>query len=626
MLPQNPKSSLSESKTFKTPNINIWNICISYVFGNQNVAWSATERRFIFPDNREKTFNLLLNMYRNVVSRLAVAYPNIAVSPASPSYDDILKSKASEQALKYIWQEQSLEKKYQLLAQWLVICGSAGLYCYYDPNKDDICVEVVSPYDLFYEQYAQSPSESAWVAVRSYVNRQAAMDAYPEHAEMIKELPNANRDYTIINSQGTSTPKETVELFHVYGTENDYGVVIGDQYVWKGSFPEGVTEPVLLVKYTDIPQLLWGLGMVFPLLDAQNEYNKIQNNIIQNVELFSNPKWLIPKTSGVSANSITDRPGEKIFYNAAGGAPTPVKMPELPSFVQNTLIQIQNEMYDISGIHSISLGKKVTGITSGKAIENLSSLDSSQLQMTQNNIESATRTLAKNILLYMKAYYKEGKYLRMFDKFGRFVYTEIDTTQFADDPEVFIEAGTFFQDDIANRENRIMQQLQMGLLTPEEAKEQLNFRTVNRNAIEELANISKAKKLLGQVALGNQIEIYLDDDLEVFKKIFKEFINDEEVFYALSEERQNYISDIYKAILSAITNSKQAMAQGLQPSHTSIIKPPANAKDVEKITFAYDSDEMLGQVADKTVDAAGKMQEINTLKNDVENMGMSQPV
>ena len=622
MLPTNPNAAIADAKTDKTTWQNAWNVCISYVFGKQDLVYNVSERRFVTPQSREITFNLLLNLYRNIVSRLSVAYPNVAVVPASTSYEDILKAKASEQALRYIWNEDKLADKYQELSEWLVIAGSAGMYTYYDPDKDDVCVKVVSPYDLYYEKYALKPSESSWVAVREYVNKEDFAAIYPDFADFIKEQPTATRDYNTITGNGSqSLPKDTIEIFNIYGSDNSYGISVNNTYVYKGEIPKGIV-PVTLIKYTDIPMILWGQGMIFPLIDIQTQYNKTRNQIIRNTELMTNPKWLIPKSSGVSLASITDQPGEKIYYNPAGGAPSPIGMPALPSYINDSLIQLQNEMYDISGVHSVSLGKRVTGLSSGKAIENLSALDASQLQVTQNNIENATKVIAKNILLYMKNYYKESKYLKMFDNSGKFIYSEIKATDIVDNPEVFIDAGTLFQDDVANRENRIMQQFQAGLMTAPEAREQLFFRTNNTSALDQMANMSKAKKILDAITMGDKVEIYLDDDLEVFQRIFKEFMTrDDDTFYELPKEIQDYISDLYKAILIAKTKNTQASAQGLSPTHDSIMPSIGGGSPqevVESISGAFKSPITQQQAADANIENAQRQAELKYAEKSLE--------
>ena len=171
MLPTNPKSALAESLEDKATWNQLWAVCLGYVIGRQNLIYSSRDKRYVVPEQREIVFNLLINLYRNVTARLAVAYPNVAVYPASSSSEDIIKAQSSELLLRYVWAEQNLNKKFQELAQWLITCGNAGLYTYYDPGKKDVVVKVISPYDIYFEQYATNEDESSWVAIKSYINK-----------------------------------------------------------------------------------------------------------------------------------------------------------------------------------------------------------------------------------------------------------------------------------------------------------------------------------------------------------------------------------------------------------------------------------------------------------------------
>jgi len=610
-LPNTPGSAISEAREYKTIYEQIWNVSLAYTLGQQNLIYSARDKRYVVPENREIVFNLLLNLYRNVTSRLATAYPNVAVYPASPSSDDIAKAKASELALRYIWAEQDMISKYQELAQWLIICGTAAIYSFYNPDTDDVEVKVISPFDLHYEKYAMSPAESSWVAVRYYVNKEQAKRAYPEFAQYIQDQPQPNRDYAGVLSQAESLPKDSVEFYDFYDKEGNMGVVVGDKYLFRGRIPKGV-DPVQMIKYTDIPTMLWGMSMITPLIDLQTQYNRSRNQVIKNTELMANPKWLVPKTAGISNQSITDQPGEKIYYNAAGGAPQVMPMPPIPQYVLDNINRIQAEISDIAGIHSVSLGKRAVGVTSGKAIENLSALDSSQLQVTQNNIEKATRILAKNILILMKSYYKEPKFFRMLDTFGGFTFKEINSLDIVDNPEVFIEAGTMFQDEIKDKEAKTMQMLQLGVITPQEAREQLNFKAANRDALEKMSSLSHAKKILQAVLNGNKVEIFMDDDLDSFRQVFKEVMNNDEIYYSLDEETQDYIADIYRNIISAIGQNAMGQQQGQPPQHQSIMPKAMNKDAALRLGAELESGTAREQLGEDVLMRAQQQAELNT--------------
>jgi len=124
-------------------------------------------------------------------------------------------------------------------------------------------------------------------------------------------------------------------------------------------------------------------------------YNRARSQVVHNVELMGNPKWLVPKTAGVSTHAITSKPGEKIYYNAAGGTPQQVAAAPLPSYIADNITRLQAEMGDVAGLHSVSLGKRAVGVTSGKAIQALASHDTSQLQISQAAIEKGAATMAR---------------------------------------------------------------------------------------------------------------------------------------------------------------------------------------------------------------------------------------
>ena len=624
LLPENPKSAIDQSQNEKSSWQQLWDICVAYTMGRQNLIYSFRDKRYVVPEQREIVFNLLINLYRNVVSRLSVAYPAIAVYPASPSQEDIVKAQASELALRYIWAEQDLSSKFQQVAEWLVTTGNCGLYSYYDPDKEDVVVRVVSPYDIFYEEYSVSEEESSWVAVRSYVNRQSAKKAYPEFAKQIDQAPQASRSYSAIAS-GEPLPKDTIEIYDFFTKDGMQGICIDRQWVYKGEILSGY-EPVQHIKYTNLPSVLWGWSMIAPLIDLQTQYNRTRNQIIKNTELMANPKWLIPKTSGVSNNSITDRPGEKVYYNPGGGVPQVAPMPSMPPYVMESAMALQNEMMDISGVHSVSLGKRAIGISSGKAIENLSALDSSQLQLTQNNIEKATRVLAKNILILMKAFYTEPKLMRMLDATGRIVFRELSQTDLVEDPEVFIEAGTLFQSEIQDKEAKIMQMLQLGLLSPQEAREQLSTRAANKDILEKMSNSAHSLKILEAVKRGSKVEIFIDDDLSTFQKVFKDFISNDEDYYNLPDETRNYISDLYKNILIAIKKNAVALQDPTAiPEHLSIMEQVANpviGQNKEQLA-SLESDSAREELLGNLMNRAEKQNALNAISGEQTEAGES---
>jgi hypothetical protein len=590
-----------------------WELAQLFLEGRQHISYDRNLSKYVTAraqaGKQQVTINLILNIYRNIVARLTTAYPSIRIIPASPLADDIVKAKASETAIRYWWTQSNMKEVLQKAIQSLLLTGNTALFEYYDP--DDKCVKVkhVSPYDLFFEKYSSGMDDSRFVAVRSYVTREQLKQDFPEKAD---ELENVSYASNTTSEYTHPVPEERVELYEVYllkGKDRGrYALMCGSTILFEGRTPDNVI-PVQHIRYTTVPDKMWGMSLVYPLIELQALYNKSRGLVIENALLMTNPKWLIPTTAGVAPNAITSQPGEKIFYNPAGGTPQQVGMAPMPGYVFQNIASIQSEMLDISGIHSTSLGKRTVGIQSGKAIEAIAEQDLSQLVFTQNNIEYACKDLATVVLTFMKAFYKEKRMTKMLDAYGGIVFKEVKNTDYVDTPEVFIEAGSLFQHQAQDKDKKVLEMLQLQLITKEEAMAALSFSTGSTFALEKMASMTHAQQILEAARDGAEVEVYATDDLEVFIKVFADYMRLPD-FYNLEQERQDYLSDVFVSMVEF----SQALAQG-QASLRDKVFPnfpkPAGERDIPIEALKQQSPNAREQVLSE---AAGNLELENTVK------------
>jgi hypothetical protein len=550
-FPSDMRSRIGDGDTSKKDSKRGWDLSLLFLSGNQWLSYDVNLGRYelVRPRtgaNTHATVNLLLNMYRNILSRLSVNYPAVAVMPATPSVDDVTKAKATELFLEYHWNADDVKTTLSLAFSYLLSMGTCALHTYYDPSKDRITTSAHNAYDIFFEKDVTSPDESEWIALRTYHTKEALKKAYPDRAKEIEEAPAS------VKKDSPSEPKvpaNRVELFEIYWRDGRHAIIMGNTYLFKEE--DALTDPfpIQIIRYTVIPTKLWGIGLIEPLVDLQWFYNKARSQVIQNAELMANPKVLIPKTAGVPTNSFTDRPGEKIYYNATGGKPEMMVPSPLPGYIMDNMSRIQAEMSDVAGIHSVSLGRRAVNVSSGAALDVLAKKDLSQLEITQTFIEHAVRNVAKTVVLYAKAYYTEGKYIRMMDEYGGVIHREIQSEDLTSDPEVFIQAGSLFRKEAQDRDAKVMEMFNLGLIDKDTALYELSFRASNAQVSEKVRSLAHAQTILEGVKRGDGLEVYSTDDLTSLEKVFKNFMQGEE-FYALPEERQNYISDVYVSIVS----------------------------------------------------------------------------
>ncbi len=599
------RSQLDSFTTQRQRYTRVWDMCGLFLQGQQHIRWDKNLRNFIgTPLGRRQsrvTFNLIINIYRNLLARLSIAYPAISVMPSSPSTEDIMKSEASETLLRYYWHSEDMKGTLTTLLEWLLVAGNAALHTFYDPEDDKIHTTVVSPYDLFLEPGATKVAESRFCAIRHVVHRDDLLKAYPDKADIIKksgEKPQRVFRTFFQSNSGTegNELKDRLEVFEVYMKTGEMGMLLGTEWLYKSKWPVG-KSPISVIQYTKIPGRIWGMGMIEPLLELQTMYNRGRAQVIQNAELMGNPKWLIPKSSGVAKDALSDsRPGEKVVYNAnSGPAPSQVAAAPLPSYVLDNIRQLSSEMHDVAGVHSTSLGKRAIGIESGAAIESLSSRDSQQLLVTQHNIEEAVKDTALCILEMARKFYTKERMIRMMDDTGRVIHKALSNTDLCDDPEIYLEAGSLFRDEKKDRDQRVLEMVKLGLLDKSEALKALDYRTGNARVTKQMAGFSHAHDMLNAIIEGNAIEIMPTDNLKAFGEVFEGFMQTQP-YYQLPPETQDYIRDVLVAVATFGKEDEQFMEKQLERTvFPRIAKKPSNAAQNMASVDSPDTVNQMGQ-------------------------------
>ena len=617
--PDNMGTEIQASRTDKNSYARVWDLCTMFLEGRQWLNFDRDNRNYIInrqarPDGSQRqTVNLLLNIYRNILARLTLSYPSIAVLPASPSNEDIVKAKVSEVALQYYWSREDMQNKLHSALQWLLVTGTTAMHTYYDADDDVVHTQAISPYDVFFEDKVISPSDSQWIGIRSFHVEDDVKKAYPDKAEDIGASQGDSTDDSLDHDLHT-VPSDRVELMEIYWRDGRHAIMSGNVYLYKGTW-KTKTFPIQIIRYTEVPGRLWGIGLMQPLLDLQRLYNEQRTQVVHNVKLMGNPKWAIPKTAGVNASAMTNRPGEKIYYNPAGGPPVQIQPVPLPGYVLDSITRTQAEMHDVAGIHSVSLGKRAVGVSSGKAMQVLTERDTSQLQETQTSVEIAIRQLAKVVLELMKEHYTEPKMARMLDYAGNVAYQEIRSTNIVDEPEIFIEAGSAFRRDAQDRDQHVMDLYQAGLVTPETALEELSFRTGNSFVTAKVQAMAHAKKLLEAAKRGLEVEMFQSDDLAAMLQVFADFVA-EDAFYELSEERQLYIRDIVVALGNPTANDMEfQQAQAMQKVFPRQPGKGSNLNDQIASIVAAGSPETQGQMADESVGRANQVGQMESAQS-----------
>ena len=579
-FPTGMQSRISRSKSERTREDREWSAAIRMLRGDQWLYWDRSAKRLgdvpRGPREVRVTVNQMMNIERSIIARLTLNTPTPVVIPASDTIDDITKATASEMALRYFWLSDKQTRKWHEAIRWMAQTGNCGLHTYFEhgyevtkaadsmpgdeeldgPKPDKVVggskvmgrvkCDVVSPLNMFFEPGVHSPEEARWVALRSYATKGELKDTYPDKADKIEELSSGTEEQRY--GFQDYVPDGRIEVFEVYWRDGRHAILSGDLYL-QTEFSEDVrdTFPVRLVRYHIIEGDLWGQGPMVQIADLQQLYNRTRTQIHANVRLMGNPPWLIPRTADVRKGTIMNKPGGVIRFTPGGGKPEPASPQQLPSHVLREPALLREEMSDVAGAHGTTLGRRESSVKSGVHARTLTQQDSAQLLATQHEIIAAVEDTMMTALILMKRHYTERRVIKMLDNAGAPAWRAIQNTDIVDNPEIYVDANTLFKIDAATRESRVLEMTQLGLMTPEEARDAISFRTFNKHMTDEFVQISHARDMLQAVIMGEVIEVLPTDDLDAFSKVFTEFVQSPP-YYDLPSETQDYIAQIIKDV------------------------------------------------------------------------------
>ena len=553
----------------RLPDARTWDLCLAFLEGRQYLTWDKLQNQFInMPQATGRSrvvINKLLNKYRNIVSKLSAQYPSMVVTSIADSYEDVTKSEGSELSLRWYYQDQDMPEKFGELTRWGSATGNGALHTSYDERAKKIVTKVVSPYNLFWEPGVNNPAEALWAAVMSLVPRQELIDTYPDFKAQLEEITSeSQRDQKRpgggFTQGGLQVPDDRLAFYEVIYKDGHCEFRCGPDLVLHTWETPGKVFPLQFFRYTDVPGRLWGLGLLVQLLDLQSMYNRARNMVFDSGELMANPMWMIPKNSGLTNDSITNSPGKKVFYNASAPEPHQVKGAELPAYFQNSIHEIDQEMNDVAGTNDVQLGKRPVNFSSGTAIKEMTDNATSQLQMTQDNLEKCAKDHAKVVLVYMQAYYTEGQFIKIFNVNGRTLSRTVKSSDLISMPSIFLEAGSLFRDEAQDRDQKTMQLFQAKLISPEDALKRLSMHIGNRDAVKNMVAYAHAEELLAastgardkfdpveQRMLMKGVEIWPTDDLNAIQEVFMEYVRSAG-YSMLPDGRQQYVRDILMAV------------------------------------------------------------------------------
>lgn len=496
-----------ESRNARLDRERQWNINLSFFLGEQWLEWDSQTRRLRKPDlppwRVTSTTNMIMPSIRTEYAKLTRQRPLVAVQPMGSEVNRQTQARISDKIREFLWDKTETFEHFKNALMWTLITGTGFVKTYWDTNiggnvtdeegnnfsLGDVAVCAVSPLEIYPDPLAESLDDAAWIfhaKVRSteWIQRTYGEEVSPEPLHEVKltggRLFSAGRISQNADLKNAVVLKEYWERPTQENPQGRYVVFASNKILFDGANPYPVSPiPFVRIRHILIPGSFWGDSTVTSLIDPQMQYNKTRSQAIEIKNMMAKPKWVVPK--GSIDRPITTEPGEVIEFIPVGGQrPQIERSPEIPSSIYRELMQLRDEIYELSGQHEVSRAQNPSGVRSGVAIAHLQEQDDLRMNPTVQEYERAVERLETFKLGLARQFYAEPRVARIVGEDGAvdvFTFTSEDIPA---DADVRVQSGSTLPPSRLARQDFILQLWQLKIVQdPKTVLRLLEFGNIN---------------------------------------------------------------------------------------------------------------------------------------------------
>jgi len=508
-----------------------WKLNLSFYKGKQYVFYNRRSRRIeaLPTDDGDKpryrvrlVSNQIAPNTQSLLSRLVKSKPQFFATPGQASYEAQKATEVAENLLDYWWDSLNLTEKREEAMMWSIICGNGFWKITWDDKSGPGMKVMLSPdgqpiVDKVIEHYFKQNLEMAGVDPAQFEQRvyqgeirvdvlspfdvllddsatvfedcQYAFCVHPMSPEEIQERygvklkPNAVNKYpdeTLPGAFGTFESKTQENVRVVY-----YGYFLPGAKYPDGRFVVFTKSPNIilydapwpypfeqlpLVKFPGlrVPGQLWDTSVVEQAIPLQKELNRTLSQMIEYKNLTLKPQMLAPV--GSLRQRITDEPGAIFEYNpVAGQIPQSIPIPSLPGYVFEHLQDLGARLKDIFSLNEIVEGSVPPNVEAGVAIDLLQEAATDRIAPQIMLMEKSLERCGNIMLQLAQRYYTEPRTMIITGSGSKPKVERFESADLIKGVSIKVEAGSGLPRTRAGRQARVMQLLQMGILSPTKA-------------------------------------------------------------------------------------------------------------------------------------------------------------
>lgn len=446
---------LQKRKTERSPLEQQWTLNANFLVGNQYCEINPyrgdiEQLEPVYDWLEREAFNQIAPLIETRIANLKKINYMMKVKPATNELDDYAKAETSTSVLQHIQKVSDFETKKNTMINWNELTGNCFWLSWWDKDKGEkYAVEQIFDVD---EEGNQKKKETAYFQGDLDYGLITPYEIYPE--SIFKQTVDAQRSiileqvktiddiYDLYGIKVEGSEIETFELTPLasgggFGYENttvtighrtldnaekvityfekpskhkpngQMIIIVGDEHlVYYGDLPYS-RIPIVQSVCIETAGQFFGKSAIERMIPIQRAYNGCVNRIHEYIKRIAIGSFIAEEGS-IDIEEFEaegQAPGKIIIYKHGMNAPVPTEIGQLPAEIMQERYNLKQDMEYAAGVSQLMVyGQAPSGVTSGKALDNLMEIDNTRLSLTGDHIRNSVRNLSIMWLEILKKY------------------------------------------------------------------------------------------------------------------------------------------------------------------------------------------------------------------------------
>ena len=520
----------------------------------QHIAWELETNRS--KGALKRTSNYILPLFRSLYSRMIRMKANVHAEPMTSTEKDRDAARVSKEVAEDFWDNcnrndpwmasefTGMQAVWMRATLYMMTVGMGYLNPFFNPKaksfvydqaRKDVIeadvgeaqVRVLMPLDVFRDRFNRH------IIIKRFMSPEQVEYEFDREVEPSKIDEEAAEIKIQRMLEGTDIEKEEKDGVYVYTkycvptSKYPQGQMISMTEKELLTEPESPLPPecknripIYEFRYQDLGFSSNGQGCVEQVVDLQQDYNFTISRIAQHKKVMTG-KILTPRGGKLSVKH-DDIVGQIIQYSP-GMKPEMQAAPSVPEYYFKEIMRIREDMENMMNSHDASMGQTPGQVKSGVGIQNLSNRDEAQIAPELIMCEQKLGFFAEHVLDIIQHNYNERRLLSISGEDLAFEIKSFIGSDLFGQKRIQIRMGSNFPLDKTERTNYILMLKKEGFISPERAKELLEFTDID-GAFKSLDETAAKQDILNIIDGNMEVIAEPYEDHTIFLKVIQDFM------------------------------------------------------------------------------------------------------